>query len=102
MNENEVMTNEIEEMESNEVAVTNTEVEETNSGSGLMVGVAVGALLTWGVIAGVKKAKTVWANHKAKKKLKEAEVFEPDGTEEVVESEDVTEEPKSDKKPNKK
>ena len=102
MNENEVMTNEIEEMESNEVEVTNTEVEETNSGSGLMVGVAVGALLTWGVIAGVKKAKQWNENRKAKKNLKEAEVLEPDGTEEDVECEDVTEEPKSDKKPNKK
>jgi len=90
MNENEVMTNEIEEVEAVNVETTNTEIEET-SGSGLVVGMAIGAGLAWLAITGVKKAKKWYADRKAKKEDIEGEVFEPVGTEEVVECENVTE-----------
>lgn len=62
MNENEIMTNEVMNEE--------PEVIEEKSGIGTGAAMLIGGLIVAGAIAGGKKLKAVWDDHKAKKEAK--------------------------------
>lgn len=72
MEPNEVMENEV-------VVVENEEAVE-HSGMSTGMAMVVGGLITTAVIAGVKKAKKLWANHKAKQEQLKRELLIDDGT----------------------
>lgn len=85
MENNEVMNYE----EVNElVPVEEAAAESSGMSTGLAM--AIGGILTAGAIAGGKKLKKVWDNHKAKKELKLAKKAEAQDydEEDIVESEE--------------
>ena len=61
----------VELVEVNETPETGVEVEETGMGTGMAM--LIGSGLTLAVMAGVKKGRELWAKHKAKKSVIEAD-----------------------------
>lgn len=61
----------VELVEVNETPETEVEVEETGMGTGMAM--LIGSGLTLAVMAGVKKGRELWAKHKAKKSVIEAD-----------------------------
>ena len=86
----------------NEIVPVETEEPEEKKSGNTGAGIAIGALLTVGIIAAVQGVKKVVKHRKAKAAAKKAEVHEDDEWEDEPDEDEVVVEETTEKKPEKK